>query len=60
MAVKKKKKGSAKAKEKKKPAKMSGTKRGKTYTNPDNSNQTYTIGQRGRIPFWVVPLIEKG
>lgn len=46
-------------KEKKKPAKKAAKKQGKTFTNPFNANQTYTVGQRGRKPAWVLPLIEK-
>lgn len=30
-----------------------------TFTNPDNPNQTYTVGQRGRKPKWVLPMLEE-
>lgn len=29
----------------------------KTYTNPENPDQTYTLGQRGKRPNWVIPLL---
>jgi hypothetical protein len=28
-----------------------------TFTNPDNPDQTYTVGQRGRKPSWVLPML---
>lgn len=31
---------------------------GQVLVNPDNPEQTFTVGQRGRKPAWVLPLLE--
>jgi len=30
-----------------------------TYTNPDDATKTYTLGQRGKRPAWVIPMLSK-